>query len=68
MSDPIVIVSAARTPIGAMQALEAVKEIVGVGEGLVRRLLLYDSRSARFETVEYAWHPANPLNGRDAAE
>jgi adenylyltransferase/sulfurtransferase len=53
--------------IGAMQALEAIKEIVGIGEGLVGRLLLYDARSARFETIEYRWNPANPLNGRAAA-
>ncbi len=53
--------------IGAMQALEAIKEIVGIGEGLVGRLLLYDARSARFETVAYRWDPDNPLNGRKAA-
>jgi adenylyltransferase/sulfurtransferase len=54
--------------IGAMQALEAIKEILGIGEGLVGRLLLYDARSARFETVSYRWNPDNPLNGRAAAE
>lgn len=53
--------------VGAMQALEAIKEIVGIGEGLVGRLLLYDARSARFETVEYRWNPDNPLNGRASA-
>lgn len=54
--------------IGAMQALEAIKEIVGIGEGLVGRLLLYDARGARFETIDYRWNPANPLNGRSAAQ
>lgn len=53
--------------VGAMQALEAIKEIVGIGEGLVGRLLLYDARSARFETVQYRWNPANPLNGSATA-
>lgn len=53
--------------IGALQALEAIKEIVGIGEGLVGRLLLYDARGARFETIRYAWNPDNPLNGRLAA-
>jgi molybdopterin/thiamine biosynthesis adenylyltransferase len=53
--------------IGSMQALEAIKEIVGIGEGLVGRLLLYDARAARFETVAYRWDPDNPLNGRKAA-
>ena len=39
--------------IGSMQALEVIKEILGIGEGLVGRLLLYDSRQARFEMVRY---------------
>jgi len=53
--------------VGSLQALEAIKEIVGIGEGLVGRLLLYDARDARFETIRYAWNPDNPLNGRVAA-
>jgi adenylyltransferase/sulfurtransferase len=53
--------------VGAMQALEAIKELLGIGEGLVGRLLLYDARSARFETVAYRWNPDNPLTGRAAA-
>jgi adenylyltransferase/sulfurtransferase len=39
--------------IGSLQAVEAIKEIVGLGEGLVGRLMLYDSRAARFETIKY---------------
>ncbi len=54
--------------IGSLQALEIIKEIVGIGEGLVGRLLLYDARDTRFQTVAYRWDPANPLNGRAAAE
>lgn len=53
--------------VGGLQALEAIKEIVGIGDGLVGRLLLYDARAARFETVAYRWNPDNPLNGRPAA-
>jgi len=49
--------------VGSLQAIEVIKEIVGIGEGLVGRLLLYDARSARFETIRYAWDPANPLTG-----
>ena len=49
--------------VGAMMALEAIREIVGFGEGLTGRLLLIDSRAMRFETVRYAWDPENPLNG-----
>jgi adenylyltransferase/sulfurtransferase len=49
--------------IGSMMALEAIREIVGFGEGLVGRLLMIDARSMRFETLRYARDPANPLNG-----
>jgi adenylyltransferase/sulfurtransferase len=49
--------------IGALQALEVIREIVGFGEGLVGRLLLVDAMHLRFDTVTYAWDPRNPLNG-----
>jgi molybdopterin/thiamine biosynthesis adenylyltransferase len=52
--------------VGAMMALEVVREIVGFGEGLVGRLVLIDTRSMRFETVRYAHDPDNPLNGISA--
>nr|WP_321455127.1 molybdopterin-synthase adenylyltransferase MoeB [uncultured Cohaesibacter sp.] len=39
--------------IGSMMALEVIKEIVGLGESLVGRLILYDARAARFETIRY---------------
>ena len=50
--------------IGSLQALEVIREIVGFGEGLVGRLLLYDALTARFETIGYRWDPANPITGR----
>jgi molybdopterin-synthase adenylyltransferase len=49
--------------LGSMMALEVIREIVGFGEGLVGRLLMVDARSMRFETLAYAWDPANPLSG-----
>ena len=49
--------------LGSMMALETIREIVGFGEGLVGRLLMVDARSMRFETLAYAWDPANPLSG-----
>jgi molybdopterin-synthase adenylyltransferase len=49
--------------IGSMMALEVIREIVGFGEGLVGRLLMIDARALRFETLRYAWDPANPLSG-----
>ncbi len=54
--------------LGAMMALEVIREIVGFGEGLVGRLLLIDALSMRFETLSYRWDPVNPLNGRPVAE
>ena len=49
--------------LGSLMALETIREIVGFGEGLVGRLLMVDARSMRFETLAYAWDPANPLSG-----
>jgi len=49
--------------LGSMMALEAIREIVGFGEGLVGRLLMVDARAMRFETLRYARDPSNPLNG-----
>jgi len=52
--------------VGAMMALEVVREIVGFGEGLVGRLLLIDTLAMRFETLRYAYDPDNPLSGAAA--
>jgi adenylyltransferase/sulfurtransferase len=49
--------------LGSMMALEVIREIVGFGEGLVGRLLMMDARAMRFETLNYARDPDNPLNG-----
>jgi adenylyltransferase/sulfurtransferase len=49
--------------LGAMMALEALRAVVGFGEGLVGRLLLVDALDMRFETLNYEWDPTNPLNG-----
>jgi adenylyltransferase/sulfurtransferase len=57
------IVGALPGVLGSMMALEVIREIVGFGEGLVGRLLMVDARSLRFETLGYAWDPANPLSG-----
>jgi molybdopterin-synthase adenylyltransferase len=48
---------------GSMMALEAIREIVGFGEGLVGKLLMLDARNMRFETLRYAREPLNILNG-----
>ena len=49
--------------VGSMMALEVIREIVGFGEGLVGRLLLFDARAMRFETLAYGWDEDNPLSG-----
>lgn len=48
---------------GTLQATEVLKELVGLGEGLAGRLLLYDAKEPRFEMVRVAWDPENPLTG-----
>ncbi len=49
--------------IGTLQATEVLKEILEIGDSLVGRLLMYDALAARFDTITYAWNPANPLSG-----
>jgi molybdopterin/thiamine biosynthesis adenylyltransferase len=38
---------------GALQALEVIKVVTGIGEPLVGRLLLYDALAGRFDTISY---------------
>jgi molybdopterin-synthase adenylyltransferase len=52
--------------VGSMQALEVIREIVGMEGGLTGKLLLYDARAPRFDTLTYRWSPDNPLNGAAA--
>jgi molybdopterin-synthase adenylyltransferase len=49
--------------LGSLAAFEVIREIVKFGEGLVGRLLMIDALAMRFETLNYAWDPANPLSG-----
>ena len=51
--------------VGALAALEVIREIVGFGEGLVGKLLMFDARGMRFETLRYSWNPENPLSGKN---
>lgn len=50
--------------LGSMQAMEVIKELLGIGESLAGRLLMYDALSSRFYETKLAWNPENPLNGR----
>lgn len=49
--------------IGTLQATEVVKEIVGIGDSLAGKLLIYDAQASRFDTVQLAWDKDNPLSG-----
>ncbi|HET9752364.1 MAG TPA: molybdopterin-synthase adenylyltransferase MoeB [Myxococcales bacterium] len=49
--------------IGLIQAVEAVKLLLGRGEPLVGRLLLYDALEQKFREVKYARDPACPACG-----
>ncbi len=49
--------------IGSLQAMEAIKEIVGFGASLAGWLLLYDALDTTFTKVRLKWRPDNPLNG-----
>lgn len=52
--------------IGTLAAAEILKEILGIGDSLAGRLLIYDGLGCRFETVNFAWDPDNPLTGTAA--
>jgi adenylyltransferase/sulfurtransferase len=59
------VLGAAVGVVGVLQATEVLKEILGLGESLAGRLLLYDALAARFTEIRIAWDPANPLSGRE---
>jgi bacteriocin biosynthesis cyclodehydratase domain-containing protein len=49
--------------IGVIQATEAIKVLVGIGEPLIGRLLTYDALSMRFREVKLRRDPQCPLCG-----
>jgi adenylyltransferase/sulfurtransferase len=51
--------------VGTLQATETIKEITGIGEGLVGRLLLVDLLTSQFQSVNIKWDPNNPLSGKE---
>jgi len=50
--------------VGSIQATEAIKLILGVGEPLVGRLLLFDAMAMDFTTVKVKWDPECPVCGK----
>jgi molybdopterin/thiamine biosynthesis adenylyltransferase len=57
------VVGALAGVIGSMMALEAIKLIVGAGEALTGRLLIYDALSAETRTVKVGADPECPVCG-----
>ena len=50
---------------GTLQATEAIKEVLGLGEGLSGRVLVWDALAMRFHTIRLRPDPACPLCGPD---
>jgi molybdopterin/thiamine biosynthesis adenylyltransferase len=51
--------------LGTLQAVEVIKEVLGIGASLCGKLMIYDALGARFETLTVSWDPNNPLTGRN---
>jgi len=50
--------------VGSMQAMEVIKEILGIGDSLAGRLVMYDALATRFYETKLSWNPENPVTGR----
>jgi adenylyltransferase/sulfurtransferase len=57
------VLGAAAGVMGTLQALEVLKEILDLGQGMAGRLLIYDALDARFRTVAVKPDPACALCG-----
>jgi len=49
--------------VGALQAMEAIKAIVGVGDGLAGHVLYYDAKRADWRKFRLPKRPACPVCG-----
>src|SRR5215210_7251665 len=54
--------------VGSIQAMEAIKLLLGLGDPLVGRLLAYDALEESFRTFKIKRDPACPVCGPDAGE
>ncbi len=59
------VLGAAAGVLGTLQALEAMKEIIGAGESLAGKLLIYEALATRFRTVKVRPDPACALCGTE---
>ena len=57
------VLGAAAGVMGALQALEVLKEAAGLGTGLAGRVLTYKALSAEFRTARLPKDPTCPLCG-----
>jgi adenylyltransferase/sulfurtransferase len=57
------VLGAAAGVMGSLAALEVLKEIAGIGQGLAGKLLIYEALAARFRTVNLKPDPACPICG-----
>ncbi|MGH6888396.1 MAG: HesA/MoeB/ThiF family protein [Rhizomicrobium sp.] len=57
------VLGAAAGVMGSLQALEILKEILGIGESLAGYLLIYDALGSRFRKIAVRPDPACPLCG-----
>jgi adenylyltransferase/sulfurtransferase len=60
------VLGAAVGVMGALQALEVIKEIAGIGTSMAGRLLIYEALAARFRTILVPPDPACALCGNAA--
>ena len=51
---------------GTLQATEVLKEILGIGEGMAGKLLVWDALAARFRTIRLRPDPACLACGPEA--
>jgi adenylyltransferase/sulfurtransferase len=51
--------------VGSIQATEAIKLILGEGDVLDGRLLVFDAMGMEFREVKVRWDPACPVNGEE---
>lgn len=51
--------------IGSMQALEVIKEILQIGDGLAGKIMMYDGLATRCFTARLNWNASDPLNGKN---
>jgi adenylyltransferase/sulfurtransferase len=58
------VLGAAAGVMGTLAALEVLKEIAGIGQGLAGKLLIYDALAIRFRTVTLPADPACPVCSR----